>query len=229
MGALQVLIMLKPIDARKEVRKMKQKSETIYQIKIKLLNFKPWIWRRVLVPGRSTLRDLHQIIQAAMPWDGGHLHQFIIGQEHYGPSMAEIGGDWGEEIFDEKKFTLDKLALPSKSKLRYEYDFGDDWVHEINVEKIIAQDSDQFYPVCMAGENAAPPDDCGGVWGYGELLEILADPKNPEHKNRQRWLGEKFDPTKFNIDEANQNLRSLFQKRLVKKTKSQRLNQNLST
>jgi hypothetical protein len=208
---------------------MKSKSESIYQIKIKLLNFKPWIWRRILVPGGSTLRDLHQIIQTAMPWDGGHLHQFNIGQDQYGPTMAEIGDDWGEEVLDEKKITLDKLALPSKCKFLYEYDFGDDWVHEMTVEKIIAPDFDQFYPTCVAGDNAAPPDDCGGVWGYRDLLEILGDPKNPEHKNRQRWLGEKFDPTKFNMDKANQSLRKLFQKKSVKKTKSQRISPSLST
>jgi hypothetical protein len=207
---------------------MKQKSESIYQIKIKLLSFKPWIWRRVLISGGSSLRDLHHIIQAVMPWDGGHLHQFIIEEDNYGPSTAEIGCDWGEEVLNEKKFTLDKLNLPSKYKFRYEYDFGDDWVHEITIEKIIAQYPAQFYPFCVAGENAAPPDDCGGVWGYAELLEILKDPKNPEYKNRIRWLGEKFDPTKFEVDKANQYLSRLFPKKSAKKTKSQHRTQNLN-
>ena len=173
--------------------------------------------------------DLHHIIQAVMPWDSGHLHQFIIGEESYGPSIKEIGCDWGEEVLDEKKFSLNKLAPPSKFKFRYEYDFGDDWVHEMIVEKIIARDLRQSYPICIAGENAAPPDDCGGVWGYKELLEILADPENPEHKNRQRWLGKKFDPTKFYVDKANQSLRSLFQKKSLRSMKSRRTSPTLNT
>ena len=206
---------------------MKQKN-AIYQMKIKLLNFKPWIWRRVLVPSGSTLRDLHHIIQAAMPWDGGHLHQFIIDQDSYGPTMKELGSDWGEEVLDERKFTLEKLSLPLKYKFKYEYDFGDDWAHEITFEKIVASDPGQIYPICIDGENAAPPDDCGGVWGYHELLKILADPKNPEYKNRQRWLGEKFVPTKFKIDKTNQNLRNLFPKKLTKKTNRSSRAANLS-
>jgi len=207
---------------------MKQKKESIYQIKIKLLNFKPWIWRRVLIPGVANLRDLHRIIQATMPWEGGHLHQFVIGEERYGPSMAEMGGGWGEEALDEKKFTLDKLALQPKHSFRYEYDFGDDWAHELKVEKIIAPDLGQSYPICLAGENAAPPDDCGGAWGYAELLEILADPKHPEHKNRKEWLGKKFDPTKFEVNAINQNLGRLSLKKSAKTSKLQHGLEDLS-
>jgi AAA+ ATPase superfamily predicted ATPase len=188
----------------------KPNSESIYQIKIKLLSIQPWIWRRVFVSEAASLQDLHRIIQTIMPWDGSHPHRFFIKNKYYGPYIAKSGGNLDEETLDEKKITLGNLELSQKQRFRYIYDFGDKWIHEITIEKIIFPDSSQFYPFCVAGKNKAPPDDCGGAWGYSNLLDILADPKNPDYKDRAQCLGESFDPTKYNINEANQRLKSLF-------------------
>ena len=65
------------------------------------------------------------------------------------------------------------------------------------------------YPVCLAGERACPPDDCGGVWGYADLLEALADPKHPEHEWLTEWAGGPIDPEAFDRDEVNKQLARL--------------------
>src|SRR5262249_9892724 len=97
-----------------------------------------------------------------------------------------------------------------KSKIRYTYDFGDDWEHDILVEKVLARDEAASYPRCTGGRRAAPPEDCGGVWGYAELLEILGDPDHPEHEDKLEWLGlagaDGFDPAEFDAEEVTQEL-----------------------
>lgn len=103
---------------------------------------------------------------------------------------------------------LDSVAGEG-SKLDYTYDFGDDWRHKIVVEKVLAADAGApvTVPACVDGRRACPPEDCGGTWGYGELLGILADPTHPEHDARREWLGRPFDPAAFDPTDFDENLR----------------------
>ncbi len=94
------------------------------------------------------------------------------------------------------------------SKLDYTYDFGDNWRHKIVVEKVLPSDSTTAVPACIDGRGACPPEDCGGTWGYRDLLEILADPRHPEHDERREWIGRPFDPEVFNRSEFDDNLRN---------------------
>jgi len=106
--------------------------------------------------------------------------------------------------------TLEQVAQQPKDKIRYTYDFGDDWVHDIVVEKVLDPDPSTTYPRCTGGKRAAPPDDCGGIWGYDELRVILADPTHPEHDERLEWLGitdaSQFTPDTFDPDTVNDRL-----------------------
>lgn len=99
--------------------------------------------------------------------------------------------------------TLPDLASEAKKKFIHEYDFGDSRHHEVKVEKALPADPNFKHPVCLAGENACPTEDCGGIPGYYRLLEVLADPKSPEHEEMTDWAGEDLDPTVFSRDEAN--------------------------
>jgi hypothetical protein len=109
--------------------------------------------------------------------------------------------------------TLEQVAPGVKDKVRYTYDFGDDWVHDIVVEKVLAPDPAMVYPRCTGGKRAAPPDDCGGMWGYEELVEVLADPAHPEHEERLEWLGlsdaSEFAPEAFDVEATNSRLNAL--------------------
>ena len=110
---------------------------------------------------------------------------------------------------DGKKMKLCDLAPAVKSNFIYEYDFGDGWEHEIKVVKIGPPVEGVKYPVCIAGKLACPPEGCGGIWGYYDMLEALKDPKHKQHKEFIEWIGGKFDPERFNLDEVNATMRRL--------------------
>jgi hypothetical protein len=184
----------------------KKKVSTIYQLKISLQHSKPPIWRRVTVPNDFTLADLHRVIQTAMGWMGGHLHEFNIG----GVSYGEIDPDWPNDMEDEVGVKLNKLLKKEKQKIRYIYDFGDDWEHVIELEKILTSDTASSKPKCITGRRACPPEDCGGLYGYYELLDTISDPDHPEREETLEWLGEEdFDPAFFDLDEVNRRLANL--------------------
>lgn len=176
----------------------------VYQLKISLKGIKPPIWRRIQVISTITLQELHRIIQETMGWDDYHLHEFWIDGIQYG--QAE--GNSSFSLRDENKFHLAQVAKREKFKFRYIYDFGDSWDHEIVVEKILSPEPEVIYPVCLKGKRACPPEDCGGIWGYGDFLEAIQDSSHQEHEDLLEWVGDDFDPEAFDIDEINKRLRS---------------------
>ena len=180
-------------------KREKSTNANVYQLKVTLKRIRPPIWRRIQVTGDTTLIDLHHVLQGTMGWFGGHLHQFIIGHEYY--SEPDPWG--GMDAIDEREIRLDQIAPEEKFKFIYEYDFGDGWEHEILVEKILPADPDQDYPSCLKGKRACPPEDCGGPWGYAEMLEALGDPEHPEREMWVDWIGEDFDSEEFDLDLVN--------------------------
>jgi hypothetical protein len=191
-------------------------EEEIYQLKITLKEVsKPPVWRRVLVPAGVSLGLLHEVIRLAMGWDGGHLHMFSHGGSNYGPMDPEfeLDPDNDPDNEDEDEVLLDDLLEEPGERLSYTYDFGDDWVHEIRLEKVLPADSVTAALTCLTGKGACPPEDCGGAWRYAALKETLANPADPEHKEMLEWLGldkgSDFDPAAFSADKVNTRLLEL--------------------
>jgi hypothetical protein len=183
-------------------------SSSLYELKITLRGSKPAIWRRLQVPGRIKLNRLHQVLQVAMGWTDSHLHHFIDPPLVYSvPSGEDYPGV--AERLDERRFRLANLARYEKASFIYEYDFGDGWVHDVVVEKIVAAGPETKRAVCLAGENACPPEDCGGIGGYYELLEAVNNPKHTAHQQMLDWLGDPFDPGRFDPQAVNATLRGL--------------------
>jgi hypothetical protein len=178
---------------------------SLYQLKITLKWSKPAIWRRVVVRADLPLDRLHALIQLVMPWTNSHMHQFFAGETYYGAPTPEA--DTGMEMLDEEEYTLAELAPAAKTKFIYEYDFGDSWEHEVTVEKVLPPDKGFKHPVCLAGANACPPDDCGGLGGYYDLLKILGNPKHREHDEMEDWIGGKWDAKQFDLEETNRQLK----------------------
>lgn len=182
-------------------------SERLYQFKITLLESKPPIWRRIQVKN-GTLDKLHEHIQTAMGWTNSHLHQFEIDGERYGdPELI----DDGFEDFHCVDSTVTKISelLPKDGKrfrFVYEYDFGDDWQHEVIFEGCLRAEKGGRYPVCVEGERACPPEDVGGIGGYEEFLEALADPKHEQHDDFVEWGGD-FDAEEFDAEKATKVMR----------------------
>lgn len=186
--------------ARKLALRVVSSPVPVYQLQIELRYTDPVIWRRLLVPGSVKLSKLHVILQRVMGWEGGHLHEFVIGETGYGEPDPDFPSDLPVE--DEKKVTLEK-ALGTRNTFTYLYDYGDDWQHRVKVEKVLPPDVDLPYPRCLDGDNACPPEDVGGVPGYYEFLEAIKDPTHDEHEAMLEWYGGSFDPTAFNLDEVN--------------------------
>jgi hypothetical protein len=173
---------------------------SIYQLKISLKGAKPPIWRRLLIADSVSLPKLHQAIQIAMGWTDSHLHQFVVGGICYG--MPDP--DWGDmETLDETRYKLNQIMRAEKDSIIYEYDFGDGWEHKITLEKILPFDQKTRLPQCVKGKGACPPEDVGGIWGYYDFLEAIADPSHPEHEDFKEWVGGDFDAQAFDIDETN--------------------------
>lgn len=179
----------------------KQKSKNVIQLKITLMGSKPEIWRRLIVPEDSTLEYLHALIQISMGWQNSHLHQFEINEKRYSDPEFELDLD-GSKIMDTQKTKLSEI-IKSTKKFMYEYDFGDGWRHEITIESTQPQDPRALYPACVGGERACPPEDCGGMGGYYNLLDQLKNPKNPDHEQMMTWIGGFFDPNGFDPNRIN--------------------------
>ncbi len=176
-------------------------EETILQVKISLVGVsKPPVWRRLLVPAGIGLDRFHLVIQAAMGWEDCHMHVFTSGSADYGLADPGLGHE------DERAATLSRLVDGPDDHIRYTYDFGDDWEHDISVEDIVARDPERLYPTCVAGKGACPPEDCGGAWGYQDLRAVLADSDHEEHDDMLDWLAleraSEFDPAGFDVDEV---------------------------
>ena len=177
-------------------------TKQIYQIEIVLIDTNPKIWRRVLVYSDITLVDFHRIIQTVMGWTNSHLHLFNDGVNIYSPEEFEV-----EDTLDSRKVKLKKIFKKVESKVLYEYDFGDNWEHEIILEDIIIEDENGYIPACLDGEGNCPPEDCGGTWGYIDLLKTISNRKHEDYKSMMEWLGGKFDPRFFDKEQVNQQLK----------------------
>ena len=187
------------------IKKQPAQNLPLYELKITLRGSKPAIWRCVQVPGSINLNRLHDVFQVVMGWTDSHLHQFVDAPIVY---SAPSGDDYpGEERLDERRFRLADVARHEKASFMYEYDFGDSWAHEVVVEKILPADPKKKYAVCLDGKNACPPEDCGGIWGYYELLKAVKNPKRKEHQEMLDWLGGPFDPGHFDLQKINAELR----------------------
>lgn len=155
-------------------------SGDILRLKIVLADTEPAIWRRVEVPAETTLKQLHAVIQAAMGWDDAHLHEFHMGRERLPAGIA-----------------LGELAAGRVKRLGYVYDMGDSWEHVIHIEKRLAADPALRYPRFIEGAMRCPPEDVGGIPGFYEFLDAIADPEHPDHEDRLDWYGGPFDPAEL--------------------------------
>ena len=167
-------------------------GKNVYQLKATIMETKPPVWRRILVPEDITLFRLHDVLQAAFGWWDCHLHEFEIGGSRYGSDDGE-GWDPPE---DERRARLRNLVGDGSSFL-YVYDFGDNWRHKVVVEKAFPSEKGARYPACTGGRRACPPEDCGGPWGYLAFLEAIKDPAHEEHESMLEWVGGQFDPAAF--------------------------------
>lgn len=177
----------------------------LIQLKVSLNGSDPLIWRRILVYDTITFFELHHIIQVCMGWENGHLFEFKALNHNIGLPNPDM-----ENVIDSKTVTLGSVVTEPGEKLIYIYDFGDYWKHTVESEKILPIDRTRPYPVCLDGKMNCPPEDCGGIPGFYELLRILKDKRDPAYKDLREWAG-RYNPGKFNVDSVNKGFRKIGQ------------------
>lgn len=186
--------------------------DKVFQLKIILNNSTLRVWRRLLIPADYTFFALHCAIQSAMGWTDSHLHAFYIGERKGRDRITiEFPNPEGDDLYrgetrDERKELIADYFGKTIKQCVYCYDFGDNWDHTILWERELPRDPKADYPQCLAGENACPPEDCGGIGGYEDLQKILKNPRHQEHADMLEWLGlndpKEFDPYEFNPAEV---------------------------
>lgn len=170
-------------------------SPEAYQIKVTLVDSAPEVWRRVVIPAKVTLADLHRVMQLAMGWENLHDYSFQVG----------LGAD---RAMCEPTQAVAEVLVCGRS-LYYTYDLKSGWLHKIELEALdAAPDGKATLPICIAGESACPPEGTGGVWGFEEMLLTLEDPEDPNYLDMLDKYGE-FDPLAFRLDEVNRRLARL--------------------
>jgi hypothetical protein len=177
-------------------------TQDIYQLKVTLLGTNPPIWRRLLVPADITLAQLHNLLQIAMGWDDGHVHEFRSGQRRFG-RPEPVDPFISARVESERAAGLSAVLQRVGAKMIYTYDLGNNWEHSILLEKRLSPEPPTTYPICADGQLACPPEDCGGIPGYYDLLEGLAEASHPRHEELCDWIGGEFHLEFFSIEKEN--------------------------
>jgi hypothetical protein len=164
-----------------------------------VLGCAPPIWRRVVVREDMWLQQLHDVIQVAFDWFDYQTHEFVVGEARYGnPFKRE-----DVTIEDDRDVTLEDIDLAVRETISYQYHFGEGWGVEIRVEKVIPVEKGAAYPSCEAGARAGPPEDCGGVEAYHDMLECLKEPHTELCEDWREWLGPEYDPERCDLKASN--------------------------
>ena len=177
-------------------KKVIKPRDEVFKLHISLDNTKPLVWRRLLVPSVFTLKKLHSVFQFVMGWQMSHLYDFEIKGERYSEP---------DEFDDNFKSVDSSLVsrLKAGEQFKYNYDFGDSWSHTVKLEEVLEREEKYNYPICIAGENACPPEDCGGFPGYEELKKTISSPVSKDYGSMMAWLGGYFDPKSFDPNRIN--------------------------
>lgn len=172
-----------------------------------LIGTEPLVTRTFKVSAKTTMYELHHIIQVVMGWTNSHLYQFNVGQEVIADTRL-VDDELGP-VTDVKGVMVTQVFSHMGNTITYEYDFGDGWMHHLELVEISTHPIDEVLPQIIGGENACPPEDCGGTSGYKELKEILMNPKHPEFKSSKIWVGSTFDPMVCDLKTIQQQLGKL--------------------
>ncbi len=183
-------------------------SVEVLQLRVTIRDVAPGVFRVIQVPASSTFQGLHLALQYAFGWKNSHLYEVHVGRQR----VAVPDPDRSERPapLDPRKTRLAQLVLPGTRRFEYVYDLGDDWIHDVDVERRLPHDPAAGYPVCLEGARACPPEDSGGPGGYEDFLAAWGDPRHEDHEEMRQWVGPRFDPERFDLKAVNKALERLW-------------------
>jgi hypothetical protein len=179
-------------------------GQAVFQLRVQLQEVHPVVWRRILVPGSVRLSKLAGILCTCVGWQNSHLHQFRTANALYGMHVEE----WDDDEIDEKTVSVLQVFRDER-RFIFDYDFGDNWHHEVIIENLTWSHHALKFAVCIDGQNACPPEDVGGVGGYGNFLRAITDAEHDEHDDYLEWAGGSFDPGAFDLGSVNAELQRI--------------------
>ena len=182
----------------------KKAPPPIHRLKITLIGIEPPIWRVIQVPSSFKLCCLHSALQVVMGWTDSHLHQFERDGKNWG--IVQLYEDENDDVVDDGSVTLSDVLHAEGDSMIYQYDFGDNWRHEVVLEKIIPVNDVVKIPICFGGARRCPPEDVGGVSGYQEFLEVIFNPTHQEYEHLVGWAGGPFHAEEFDVRAVNETL-----------------------
>ncbi|MFP4539180.1 MAG: plasmid pRiA4b ORF-3 family protein [Dichotomicrobium sp.] len=191
------------------------RADRITRIRIELDDTYPAIWRRVEVPLTTSLKGLHEVIQAVMPFKDYHLFEFEVDGKRYG--IPDPEWDDVRQTFDAKNIKLAALTDRDVSRFAYTYDFGDNWQHTVTIEAIGPADPAVDYPRFLDGARRAPPEDVGGIPGFEEFLDVMSKPRHRERKRLVQWYGGPFNPDEIDLPTITAHIARLARRRAIGK------------
>lgn len=190
-------------------------NERIARLLVKLDHIEPAIWRRVEVPITTSLKGLHDVIQAVMLFEDYHLFEINAGGKRY--AVPDPEWDFGRETYAARNVRIGALVDRGITAFDYTYDFGDDWRHSITVEAVTDADPAVEYPRFIEGERRAPPEDVGGLPGFEDFLTAMAKPQHPKHQEVIDWYRGRFDPSDIGTDMIRERIAKLARRRTLGK------------
>jgi hypothetical protein len=190
-------------------------NERIARLLVKLDHIEPVIWRRVEVPITTSLKGLHDVIQAVLLFQDYHLFEFNAGGKRY--AVPDPEWDMGRETYAARNVRIGTLVDRGITTFNYTYDFGDDWQHSITVEAVTDADPAVEYPRFVDGERRAPPEDVGGLPGFDDFLNAMAKPRHAQHREVVEWYGGRFEPNDIGVDTINERIAKLARRRTLGK------------
>ena len=196
---MKLLGISKALMAKK--KQVKRRQPKVYEIRISLRGTEPLVWRKVLIHEFVDLSDLHMLIQMVMGWENRHLYSFTINEQKFTDedSALEINQNETEGV------SLNEVLGDSK-EFSYTYDFGDGWQHHLEITEVLDHDPRMQYPACIGGENACPPEDCGGPPGFDNFKTVIAGKDSPEKNDLLAWVGGYYNPSTFDPNFVNKRL-----------------------
>jgi hypothetical protein len=183
----------------------KKAPEKAFVLRLEIAGTEPRIWRRMLVQESMWLSRLHDSIQIAFDWFDYQTHAFVFDDLRMGNPVRQEG----LVVEDDRDVTLADFDFEHRGRFGYEYHFGETWRIEITVEKTGVIEKGQTYPQCLAGERAGPPEDCGGLEAFHDMLVCIKEPESDLGREWINWLGPDYDPERCDLDKINKALRKM--------------------
>lgn len=185
--------------------KAKTARERTFTLRLAVAGTAPAIWRRLIVRESMWLSGLHDAIQVTLDWFDYQTHAFQFDDLFFGNPVKR------EELLveDDRDVTLTELGLDQRERFRYSYQFGEGWLVEVAIERVGEVEKGVHYPVCLAGELAGPPEDCGGVEAFHDMVKSLGEPESDLGREWREWVGADYDPAVCDLERINKALRKL--------------------